>query len=355
MFKNNKPVKHKKGDYRDIAMDSMNSLDELEGLTMNNTYVSPYEKRHFEQAVEILDRDPRFTRNSVIKKPSSTEIPKQTEDAFASMMKKTVNLNANNNETPPSKEDSFKSLMKKKLSNYENEKANDTNPAATTLLNNTEVEQKSINLEKPINDPVNTNNTINENVNIPEKKTTAGAGLLTTAGAGLLNSVEKPKPAPKDDTTDDIADIAFEYLVKNGEEWKNYDEIYKLANIPKLKNGMSIETIIGMSSEMSNMPIDVKMSSILGYLESKNIDPATIIEDCRKKETVIKLYEEFLEETLAKKKLRIESEIDLLNKKIAEREDIIREDINRLNEWKNDRIILEDMMKEACECLGHKQ
>ena len=336
-------------------MDSMNSLDELEGLTMNNTYVSPYEKRHFEQAVEILDRDPRFTRNSVIKKPSSTEIPKQTEDAFASMMKKTVNLNANNNETPPSKEDSFKSLMKKKLSNYENEKANDTNPAATTLLNNTEVEQKSINLEKPINDPVNTNNTINENVNILEKKTTAGAGLLTTAGAGLLNSVEKPKPASKDDTTDDIADIAFEYLVKNGEEWKNYDEIYKLANIPKLKNGMSIETIIGMSSEMSNMPIDVKMSSILGYLESKNIDPATIIEDCRKKETVIKLYEEFLEETLAKKKLRIESEIDLLNKKIAEREDIIREDINRLNEWKNDRIILEDMMKEACECLGHKQ
>lgn len=346
MFKNNKPTKHKKGDYRDIAMESMNSLDALEGLTMNNSYVSPYEKRHFEQAVEILDRDPRFTRNSVIKKPSSTEIPKQTEDAFASMMKKTVNLNANKNETPPSKEDSFKSLMKKKLSNYENEKATNTNPAATTLLNNTEVEQKAINLEKPIDASVNTNNTINENVNILEKK--------TTAGAGLLNSVEKPKIESKD-TTDDIEDIAFEYLVKTGEEWKNYDEIYKLANIPKLKNGMSIETIIGMSSEMSNMPIDVKMSSILGYLESKNIDPATIIEDCRKKETVIKLYEEFLEETLAKKKLRIESEIEILNKKIAEREDIIREDINRLNEWKNDRIILEDMMKEACECLGHKQ
>ena len=189
-------------------------------------------------------------------------------------------------------------------------------------------------------------NNISENTNIQEKK--------TTTGAGLLKSIEKPKTETKN-TTDDVSDIAFEYLVKNGEEWKNYDEIYKLANIPKLKNGMSIETIIGMSSEMSNMPIDVKMSSILGYLEAKNIDPATIIEDCRKKEIVIQLYEKFLEEVFAKKKSRIESEIDLLNKKIAEREDIIRQDINRLNEWKNDKLILEDMMKEACECLGLKQ
>lgn len=351
MFKNNKPVKHKKGDYRDIAMESMNSLDELEGLTMNNTYVSPYEKRNFEQAVEILDRDPRFTRNSVIKKPSSTEIPKQTEDAFASMMKKTVKLNAElqKNDSPTSKEDSFKNLMKKKLNNYENQK--ESTNLSTNLLNKTQLEQQPINLEKKsslIEDAVKIENNISEKTNVQEKK--------ISTGIGLLNSFDKPKAENinKNDIEDDL-DIAFEYIVKNGEEWKNYDEIYKIANIPKLKNGMSIETIMGMSSEMSNMPIDVKMSSILSYLEEKGIEPSTIIEDYRKKDKIINLYEEFLEERLSKKKLRIESEINLLNKKIAEREDIIKKDMSQFNDWKNDKMILEDMMKEACECLGHKQ
>ena len=331
MFQNNnKPIKHKKGDYRDIVADSMNSLDELEGLKMTNTYVSPYEMRDFDKNFQISELDKAspsdpILRNKRTVQPPPANIPKQSEDAFASMMKKTTNL-----EKAVNKEDSFGSFMKQKLNDYSNQKQNNEKRLSLNIEPPPK-EQKQIELRVE-----KTKQVINQIIDNPQNVS--------------LIKEEKPNNENKESIN-----LDFETLIQTGDEWKSSEEIFKLAKIPKLKNGMSIETIIGMASEISNMPMEVKISTILHYLEEKNIDPKTILEDSELKSKAMNVYEEFLEERMKKKKSRIETEIDLLNKKIAEREDIIRQDSKKLNDWKNDKLILEDMMNEASQCLKYAE
>ena len=61
---------YKKGDYSSLVAETMNSLDQLEGVKMDNSYVSPYEKRDFANSVEIMDKDPKaelFSRHAAQK------------------------------------------------------------------------------------------------------------------------------------------------------------------------------------------------------------------------------------------------------------------------------------------------
>ena len=317
----NKPIKHRKGDYRDIAADSMNSLDELEGLRMTSSYVSPYEQRDFDKNFEISELDKASPSEPISKnrRPGSVEIPKQTEDAFASMMKKTTKLDKAVN-----KDDSFGSFMRQKINDYSNSKNSE--------------KKLSLNIEPISQDKI-------------ESRVEKTKQIIEQLSDNKDNfSFDKTSRTNNDK---DKVNFDFESLIRNGEEWKSSEEIYKLAKIPKLKNGMSIETIIGMASEISNMPMEVKISTILHYLEEKNIDPKTILEDSSLKSKAMDIYEKFLEERMKKKKNRIATEIELLRKKIEEREDIIRQDSKLLNDWKNDKLVLEDMMSEACQCLKY--
>lgn len=315
---------YKKGDYKSLVAETMNSLDKLDGVKMDNSYVSPYEKRDFANSVEIVDKDPKaesFSRHAAQQKAKkiNNNIPKQTEDSFASMMKKTVNSPENQmNQNPiPNKEDSFSTMMKKKVNSYNKDNSATYNPSNYDESQKQELENR------------------NYNTNIqPERE--------SKLGSGLLRSLENRNPEQYN----------WETLVPNGEEWKNFDEIYALTNLPILNNEMTIETIMGMSSKMSNMPMELRKSSILSYLASKNIDPISILEDGERKSKAIEIYESFIEKRINKRKKRIESEIELLQKKILEREEILTNDEKNFSEWKNEKTILEDMMKEAFECLG---
>ena len=316
---------YKKGDYSSLVAETMNSLDQLEGVKMDNSYVSPYEKRDFANSVEIMDKDPKaelFSRHAALKaKNINKNIPKQTEDSFASMMKKTVNSPENQMNQNPiiSKEDSFSTLMKKKVSSYKED--------STQFHTQKSGELKRIELENR-----------NENINIRKEKEPRVA-------QGLLQLLENKEQHSTDNTN-------LESLVPKGEEWKNFDEIYALTNVPVSNDGMSIETVIGMSSKMSTMPLELRKNSILSYLSSKNIAPISIIEDGERKLKAIDTYESFIENRINKRKKRIKSEIELLQKKILEREEILTNDEKHFSEWKNEKTILEDMMKEAFECLG---
>ena len=316
----NKPVKHRKGDYRDIAKDSMSSLDELEGLKMTSTYVSPYEQRDFDKNFEISELDKASPSEPISKnrRPASVEIPRQTEDAFASMMKKTTNLDKSVNN-----DDSFGSFMRQKMNDYSNQKQNSE-------------KRLSLNIEPMSKDKIESR--VEKTKQVIEQLSDNNFSFERTS---------------RTNNDRDSVNFDFERLIQNGDEWKSSEEIYKLAKIPKLKSGMSIETIIGMASEISNMPMEVKISTILHYLEEKNIDPKTILEDSELKSKAMDIYEEFLEERMRKKKNRIATEIELLKKKIEEREDIVRQDSKLLNDWKNDKLVLEDMMSEACQCLKY--
>ena len=206
---NNKDDSHKhykKGDYKSLVAESMNSLNELDGVKMDNSYVSPYEKRDFAHSVEIVDKDPKAELFSRHAKTNATKInnniPKQTEDSFANMMKKTVNLPENKMvQNSLSKEDSFSTLMKSKVSNYKQ-----TNDIKN--LSNLD-SQKELSNQRRFN-------------------------------SGLLPSLEG-RNLEKYNYNKENMDSNLESFIPNGEEWKNFDEIYALTNVPKSNNEISID------------------------------------------------------------------------------------------------------------------
>lgn len=147
----------------------------------------------------------------------------------------------------------------------------------------------------------------------------------------------------------------FDKTVLPGEEWMSFQDLFKKAGVPRLKSGMSLDDIIRFISmeEYGSYSFEEKQNVILEHLQAKGVSIRALLEDAVRKDKVIDTYEEFLNDRIERRRMKYNTEIEILERKIEARRKAIAEDQANIKRWNKSKLDLEVKMRDACAYLGH--
>ncbi|MCQ2736834.1 MAG: hypothetical protein MJ234_06500, partial [bacterium] len=147
----------------------------------------------------------------------------------------------------------------------------------------------------------------------------------------------------------------FDKTVLPGEEWMSFQDLFKKAGVPRLKSGISLDDIIKFISmeEYGSYSFEEKQNVILAHLKTKGVSIRALLEDAVRKDKVIDTYEEFLNDRIERRRMKYNTEIEILERKIEARRKAIAEDQANIKRWNQSKLDLEVKMRDACAYLGH--
>lgn len=147
----------------------------------------------------------------------------------------------------------------------------------------------------------------------------------------------------------------FDKIVPQGAEWMSFPDLFKKAGVPRLKSGISLDEIINFvrMRKYENLTFEQKQAVIMAYLKKKGVSVRALLEDAVRKDKVIDTYEVFLNERISRRRMKFETEIEVLERKIEMRKKAIVEDAESLKKWNGSKLALENAMRDACAYLGN--